>query len=270
MHVIQYNDAKAFATDAMDMLMRAEAQNNLIIGRTLRFIEKGLPEDVLLIGVRENGACVAAAMMTPPHRLVITDASSDAVDVVARWIHENQIPIPGFCGPAGAVKRFAEAWRGDGATLHRSLRIFQLDRVTAPKNVSGSFHAATRDDLQLIQDWCEAFAKELGEPDRGVRERSVQLVEDGHFHTWKDPQIVSMAAWAGPTPNGIRINAVYTPSEFRNRGYASACVAALSQKLLDDGRKFCFLYTDLANPTSNSIYRKIGYRAVCDWSDYLI
>ena len=55
--------------------------------------------------------------------------------------------------------------------------------------------------------------------------------------------------------------------EFRGRGYASNCVAALTQKMLDQGRKFCFLYTDLSNPTSNKIYQQIGYRPVCDWMD---
>jgi predicted GNAT family acetyltransferase len=73
-----------------------------------------------------------------------------------------------------------------------------------------------------------------------------------------------MVGSTGPTPNGIRIGPVYTPPELRGRGYASACTAAVSQLLLDEGRKFCFLYTDLANPTSNKIYQDIGYTAVCD------
>ena len=77
-----------------------------------------------------------------------------------------------------------------------------------------------------------------------------------------------MAAVGGPTPNGDRISWVYTPPALRGRGYASACVAALSQRLLDSGRRFCFLYTDLANPTANKLYQRIGYRQVIDASIY--
>ena len=77
-----------------------------------------------------------------------------------------------------------------------------------------------------------------------------------------------MAAWAGRTPSGVRINSVYTPREHRRRGYASACFAALSQQLLESDRRFCFLYTDLANPTSNRIYQEIGYRPLGDWTNY--
>jgi len=79
-----------------------------------------------------------------------------------------------------------------------------------------------------------------------------------------DNRPVSTATLMGPTPNGIRISLVYTPPEFRGRGYASACVAALTQRMLDSGKQFCFLYSDLANPTSNKIYRAIGYETVCD------
>ena len=66
----------------------------------------------------------------------------------------------------------------------------------------------------------------------------------------------------------MRVNAVYTPPGLRGRGYASACVAALSQKLLDEGRRYCFLFTDLANPTSNRIYQAVGYEAVVDVDEY--
>jgi predicted GNAT family acetyltransferase len=79
-----------------------------------------------------------------------------------------------------------------------------------------------------------------------------------------DGEIVSFAGWGGPTPNGARVGPVYTPPELRGRGYATAATAELSRRLLASGRRFCFLYTDLANPTSNAIYERIGYRRVCE------
>jgi predicted GNAT family acetyltransferase len=75
---------------------------------------------------------------------------------------------------------------------------------------------------------------------------------------------VAMASASGPTPHGIRIGGVYTPPELRGRGYASSAVAALSARLLDEGRRLCFLFTDASNPTSNSIYRRIGYEQVAE------
>jgi hypothetical protein len=73
-----------------------------------------------------------------------------------------------------------------------------------------------------------------------------------------------MVAATRETTSGCSINTVYTPPRFRRHGYATAAVAALSGRLLESGRRFCCLYTDVANPTSNSIYAKIGYKPIRD------
>ena len=84
------------------------------------------------------------------------------------------------------------------------------------------------------------------------------------FVLWLDGDTVSLTAFGGATPNGIRLGPVYTPPDKRGRGYASALVADVTASLLAGGRRFCFLFTDLANPTSNSIYQQVGYRPVTD------
>jgi predicted GNAT family acetyltransferase len=76
-----------------------------------------------------------------------------------------------------------------------------------------------------------------------------------------------MAGFSRPTKTGVSVSSVYTPPAFRKRGYASALVASLSALALENGKKFCTLYTDLSNPTSNSIYQKIGYDVVADVVD---
>jgi len=72
-----------------------------------------------------------------------------------------------------------------------------------------------------------------------------------------------MAAISDPVAGAVRIGPVYTPPEQRRHGYASALVAQLSQGARSAGNR-CLLYTDLANPTSNAIYRAIGYRPVTE------
>src|SRR5438093_1092376 len=102
-----------------------------------------------------------------------------------------------------------------------------------------------------------------------ARANAERWIAGGRLRLWEDGVVVSMAGASGPTPNGIRVGAVYTPPDKRRRGYASALVAALSQEQLDTGKKFCFLYTDLANPTSNKIYQDVGYEPVCDIDEYI-
>jgi predicted GNAT family acetyltransferase len=92
-------------------------------------------------------------------------------------------------------------------------------------------------------------------------------VRDGRVFLWDDGGPVAQTAITGSTPRGRRIGAVWTPRDKRRRGYATALVAAVSRRVLDGGSSFAFLFTDLANPVSNSIYPKIGYRPFADYCD---
>jgi predicted GNAT family acetyltransferase len=127
---------------------------------------------------------------------------------------------------------------------------------------------ATPVDRPLLVAWIAAFGREaLGDEDASRVASSVDDWLAGRGRTiwlWDDGGPVSLTGVGGATPHGIRIGPVYTPPERRGQGYASALVAAASQAQLDAGRRFCFLYTDLANPTSNKIYQAIGYRPVTD------
>jgi len=121
----------------------------------------------------------------------------------------------------------------------------------------------------LIVEWLVAFVDEAfaGEELFDAGEAAGRWIA-GHGRTmwlWVDEgRVVSMSEVSGRTPNGVRIGPVYTPTEDRNRGYASNLVAEAAQGELDDGRQFVFLFTDLANPTSNHIYQAIGFEPVSD------
>jgi predicted GNAT family acetyltransferase len=150
--------------------------------------------------------------------------------------------------------------------------IYGLTSVRPVPKVSGSMRDATADDRDLLVDWMRAFNQEaLHDETPFDAERMVDLrlpATTAGLVLWDDGQRASVAGYGGRTPNGIRIGPVYTPSELRRRGYATALVAALSRRMLDEGHRFCFLYTDLSNPTSNRIYVDIGYEQVCESRDY--
>ena len=138
--------------------------------------------------------------------------------------------------------------------------------------VPGAMRRATPADRELLVAWYQDFfvdAHGRERPrDQDEREIDARLATPSSgLYLWIDTEPVSLAGYSGPTSNGIRVGPVYTPQEHRRRGYASALTAALSQLLLDGGRRYCFLFTDLANLTSNHIYQAIGYRPVCEVDD---
>ena len=113
-----------------------------------------------------------------------------------------------------------------------------------------------------IADYSEAIGKPLNFDN--AESWAEKCIKNQQLHIWEINGPVSIANVARPTRNGIAIHSVYTPPEHRNKGYATSCVWSLTQKMLADHYSFCSLYTDLANPTSNSIYAKIGYVPVGD------
>jgi len=265
----RFTDSAAFAAAATPMLLRREAENCFFLG-----LLPGLtnPPKPLLLLVREDaGGPLAVATMTPARHMMMSAMPPAAVEALVDHVADQQVPLPGIQGGAGDASRFAELWSrrtGAIATPRMGLGIFQLTRLIPPPALApGTARDATMDDVDLVAQWVDAFRAEVGDTFAVITSREVaeQRIAAGHLLLWEGAgQRRAMAAAVAPTPNGMRIGLVYTPREFRGRGYASAVVAALTKRLLDEGRRFCFLYTDLANPTSNRIYRRLGYEHVRD------
>jgi predicted GNAT family acetyltransferase len=257
-----------------DVLMRDEARHNLALGilSTARSSPEVYPELRAWI-VRDGDEVVGAAIRTPPHNLIVAQpVRAEAVEALASTIDEE---LPGAVGGVPEIDGFATAWtqrQGSDASVVFEQRIYALTAVVPPAPVPGSMRLATLADRDLVLAWFHAFSEEVlhpGDNDDGARlQRSVDArltSEDAGMALWElDGRPVSLAGFGGPTPNGIRIGPVYTPPELRGQGFGTAVTAAISRRLLEAGCRFCFLYTDLANPTSNAIYTRIGYEPVCD------
>jgi len=269
---VRYADSAEFLRYTESFLLENEAENSLTLGAAAMLVSSS-STDNLWASVSDDGKVVGTAFDTPPYKLVVTVAPDDVIDLLATEVHASGQTTPGVFGPSGPSLRFAERWsKLSGLAIRPGIhqRVYRLDRVMPPASTSGVLRPAALDDLSLLSGWLEDFTVEAGttSPQTGLRVAKTGISE-GRLFVWDNGGPVSMAVWARPTRNGVTISAVYTPGNERARGYASACVAALSQQLLDDGKEFCCLYTDLSNRTANDIYQSIGYKPVCDVDDYL-
>ena len=271
MNVQRIEDPAAFLDAAGPRLTADEARHNLLLGLagTLRDHPSVYPEFRLWL-VRDGGEIVGVALRTPPFNVVVARPETDSVlHALAEAIDEE---LPGVVGALPEAEVFATAWSaktGCAANRTMSTGIFALERVRPVSGVTGGMRRADDDDRPLLLAWMRAFGDEA--LPEGEARGEVESLVDHRLHAegaglvlWEDGGPVSFAGYGGSTPTGIRIGPVYTPPELRGRGYASALVAELSASLLAEGRTFCFLYTDLANPTSNRIYERIGYERVCE------
>ncbi|HEX7939392.1 MAG TPA: GNAT family N-acetyltransferase [Gemmatimonadaceae bacterium] len=217
---------------------------------------------------RDGDDIVMTAFMSLSGKLNVTRAMRpDAIGALMRDVHERGVAVETLNGPEPTSTECAKALaalRGLTTTRVFAQRIHELKRVDHLGNASGRMRLARLADVEKLIPWTADFYIDVGmagsDPAEGVRYRIAQE----QLYVWDNDGPVSMAAWTGKTPNGVRVAYVYTPPTLRGKGYATSNVAHLTKLLLERGNRFCCLYTDLANPTSNAIYARIGYRALSD------
>jgi predicted GNAT family acetyltransferase len=261
-------------------LEEREVENSMMLGLAMQ-IERGQwPSEPppTMITVAATTGLVAAAMATPPWPVklyVPGDAPAGPLELVAAAFSDAGQTLDGCMGSHGAANIFAEIWSGrTGQRIVRKCdqRIYELHKVAPPGRIAGAARGTRTDDLDILAQWVFEFNREVGQK-RDVsscRVSAEQSIVNAQSYLWEDRgQPVCMAFARRPTRRGMGIGSVYTPPRHRRHGYASALVAWLSQRQLDAGREFCCLYTDASNPTSNSIYQKIGYVPVADSTLYL-
>ncbi|MBM2821765.1 MAG: hypothetical protein HW413_511 [Thermoleophilia bacterium] len=279
MVVKELEDPGAFLEATAPLLLEDEARNNLILGIAGTLDQHpSVYREFRLWSVNDaSGEVMGAALQTPPYNLVLgRPRDDDALVALANALSAQRVELPGVTGAVPEVDVFSKSWvarNGMGRQRRVAQRIYRLTELRPVVQARGHARTATDADRELLVGWVNAFVAEAlpqGAPG-GDAERTVDArlrTGAGGFTIWEDDGPVSLAGWGGRTPNGVRIGPVYTPPEHRRHGYGSAVTAAVTAAQLAAGRQFCFLYTDLANPTSNRIYVDIGYEPVCDAIDY--
>lgn len=279
MNVRKFTDSQQFKVHVEPFLLQQEAANNLILG-ILTDIGAGVYSDPYLACVEDDDDhIVLVAIRTPPYSPVLsTTTRFDSLPIIAKDLHETYTTLPGVSALEDIADAFVKQWqsRTDQTTQVRMHQgIYQLETIQLLNLPKGALREVRDDDKDLLVDWTQAFMSDTSVPAtrenaEATLERLLQRRSHGAgLFVWDvDGQPVSMAAYVGGTPNGYRVTYVYTPPEHRRKGYATACTAGVTQHALATGKQYCFLYTDLSNPTSNHIYQKIGYRFVCNVKQY--
>ncbi|MGH7503526.1 MAG: GNAT family N-acetyltransferase [Longimicrobiales bacterium] len=274
--VRQHEDAAAFLRRAGDWLTGAEAEHNLVLGiaREVAAGRASYQPPLYFATVERSGEIGGYVYRTPPFKLGISRVPVDAMPLIVKDVSRTYGDLPAVLGPAEEARIFAEQWaaaHGAHARPGMHQRIYQLVHVVPPARMPpGEFCVARPEHIDLVTTWLGEFRREAGIVDVRARSLAAERIAEGLYFLWLDDEPVSLAGWSAQSPNGVRVGPVYTPPEKRRRGYASAVTAAASQRALDQGRRFCFLYTDLSNPVSNAIYQQIGYTPVCDVMDWIL
>lgn len=275
MRVARFRSPEAFLEAAERDLALAEAENNLILGSAHDLARRARPDHPrpYFSAALDGDRVLVSAFRTQPGRVGVTRCfRSDALRPLAEDVWKACPDVNAVIGPAETADAFSEAFgevTGRARQCHSRQRIFEL-RALAPVTspAAGALRLARPDEADTLTRWTDGFFAAINEAgdSRGL---VLARMAESSLYVWDHDGAVSMAAAAGRTRRTVRVAHVYTPPEHRGRGYATACVAALTRKLLDEGSERCCLYTDVANPASNAIYQRLGYVPICDVTRYV-
>jgi len=276
-----YTGIKQFYNDTYAILMLHEAQNliplgNIIIGNA-GTDKTGWrdPAHWFMATVTDKAGIRLVASMTPPYKLTLYATNNEnneaALQCLIDGIRKTGVSVPGVMTDKDLAERFAQAFTGGNYKIKCSQRMYELLRVNPNIPSVGKLRPARESDLAFLPYWIEGFNSDCFFTPFVVPaddERARYDIASGRLYLLEDEGTpVCMTKIPRELQTACGVGFVYTPPWFRGKGYATSCVAAVSCIALEEGFTRCVLYTDLANPTSNSIYQKIGYTPIADSLD---
>lgn len=269
-----YESVERFASRVTPFLQENEDKFSLFLG-VLERIKAGDYENPYMATIEENGQLLAIFQMTPPHPLniIFVDENKLATctDLCITELINQAVPVESIISVKEWAILFANKWQertGGSYSLMMDQGLYRLDKVEESLEMSpGTWRYATANDALLIEKWFGQFEHDIGLPNTApveIKKRVKAMLDAKEVFLWEDQgEVVSMMKKARPTANGVTVSLVFTPAEKRRKGYGRTMVAAVSKELLKEF-KFCVLYTDMLNPTSNKIYQEIGYKKLID------
>jgi acetyltransferase (GNAT) family protein len=270
-------DPEAFAAAAGAFLHADPAGNSVMLTVVETMRERGgsaagtaEPDELLGWWQAEGEPVTGAFMHTPPYPVHVGAMPPEAVAPLVDLLAHDPGSVAGVNGDRAATDAFAAAWTertGAHAHVHRRMRLHRLADLVDPEPAPpGRAVVGGREHRDVLVAWYEAFAAEIDDPAHDVRPQVDDRIAYGGTTLWlaEDAEPVALAGRTRLVAGQVRIAPVYTPPERRGRGYAGAATAVATRGALDAGAREVLLYTDLANPTANRLYARLGFGPVED------
>lgn len=268
-----YTTVNGYLKENLEVLEQRELENNIILGICNSFKDKDVQmPDCHFISVFEGNEFKATAVRTLP-KVIISGATKNKEDIewLANYFTENKINIKGVVGETLYSEAFTDFFKKNKAS-NRQLLVHKLEKVNDLVLAEGEFKIAKHGAVEYLSEWSNQFQHDAHAfPKKTKTEIHYfikSLIANGELFTWvKNGDLVSMAGIVRKTNNIGIVGQVYTPKHLRGKGYAKSCVLKLSEHILKSGYKHCGLFTESSNPTSNKIYKEIGYNVSTQFSD---
>jgi predicted GNAT family acetyltransferase len=261
-------EAYAERTEALLTSSPAEHTVSLTVIETVRAGRRWSDEPMLFGWYEEAGEVRGAVFRTPPFEWLLAVVPEEATADLVAVLRSANADVPGVNGDVAGVDRFAAAWTaatGQRATITLALDLYELGTLRHPDPPpAGRARPAEEADLDVAIRFYTGFQDEVPTPLTEVLPLVRERIDDRRLWLWEDGAgvVASLAARTAAVAGVSRIAPVYTPPEHRRHGYATAVTAACTADALARDAERVVLYTDVADPSANAMYQRIGFRPI--------
>lgn len=213
--------------------------------------------------------------LSPGRGLSLTPLTAEQADALAARLIALGHSVPSVSADEATAAAFAEAWQRHTRakpSVRVRLCLHRLGTLVPPAAApggpepgrGGAGSRTTHGPVPRVRRGCGGSRHHRRRLLGGTR------FADKHYTFWEAPDGTPVSlAGANPMVAGlVQVDPVFTPAPLRGRGYAGAVTAEVSRAALAAGAEDVVLFTDAANPTSNALYRRLGYVPVVDWAAY--
>ncbi len=282
MNIKEYDNARAFLDDYEAVLLEQESVSQLVLYSAYHCCRNQVIDNAIFGAVLEEDNIQLLFCNVMPYNLVVYALKKDnlqqACIFLADYFGENHLAMNGINARFDVCQSFMEEIKKhQNYTFVEKLGmdIMEIREVNEIKPIEGSYRIAIPNEAKLVAEWIIEFQLEAKTSEMDYEAallKAEQLIADGKVHFLECPEheVVTMAVAGRKLAHGIAITYVFTPEEYRGKGYAAANIYYLSKELLEEGNKFCTIFVDKKNPLSFRAYEKVGYQVVEEIYEYKI
>lgn len=265
MKIIKHENAAEFYHLNRDFLLKEEAFYNLSFG-LIKGIMNGtyVPNNEFFYTIIKEDKIIGFGMRSNLDKpIILSRMNQESISLLVKKLEEDKVSLAGVNGPVDEVEYFSSLWKMKEKKLVLHLGVYSNTKLIPAKKVEGTILSLEEVSEDIIKSFILGFNNDCF-PDHPMNNKKLaeaierQRKTNGLRFLKVNGEIVAMTSKTRGTENGQTLSFVYTPDHLRGKGFASYLVSELTAEILKE-KIFASLYTDLKNPTSNSIYQKIGY-----------
>lgn len=282
MVINKFDNAQMFLDLYEELMLQNEAVSQLILYDAYQNLTVNADEKCVFGSAVDNDRVFLLFCNVAPYNLVVYMADQEELDKAAKaladYIFNSHIPITGINAKNELCHSFMEQYikKTDCVFKERfGMDIMEVRKLIESKPSQGNHRNAIVVEAKTITDWIiqyqmEAMASEMDYEE--ALKMIVGYIEEQKIYVYEtDNQIiVSMAIVTRQLPHGIAIGYVYTPEEYRGKGYAASNIYFTCKHYLENGYDYCSLFADKNCTLSHRAYEKVGFQTLEDHHDYML